>query len=188
MTANPMHNSIPQVYMVAVLRYADKSVVAVYSASKEVTKEGIRECVAGNAKIQSGRRYTVEGESQAIHYTLDPQGRVYALVTNPKYSPRVAFIALDELQKQFGKEFGPRVASASEETLNKPARVLLKEISDRLVSVLLVFDTYTGGVFIPHRPQQICKPKQRGQASSRAAEDRRGQVQHARQHPATPAK
>ncbi len=124
MTTNPLH---------AILRHSDKTVVATYSPGKEVTKEGIRECVAANANIQSGKRYTSTGDSQAIHYCLDAQGRVYSLVTNPRYSPRIAFLALEELQKQFGKEFGPRVASATEGSLTKPARTILQDIAIRLV-------------------------------------------------------
>lgn len=133
-TSNPLHQGgiVPQILMVGVLRQADKTMVAVYSVSKEVTKEGIRECVAGNANIQTGKRYTSEGEKMAIHYTLDAQGRVYALVTNKRYPTRIAFSALDELQKQFGKELGPRVPNAIEESLNKPARMLIKVIVDRL--------------------------------------------------------
>ena len=101
MTTNPLHGNNPQVYMVAVVRYADKTVVAYYSSSKEVTKEGIRECIAGNANIQPGKRYTAQGDTQSIHYVLDTQGRVYSVVTNTRYSPRVAFLALGKCTCSF---------------------------------------------------------------------------------------
>jgi hypothetical protein len=132
-TTNPLHAGgiTPQIFLVAVIRQADKTMVAVYSTTKDVTKEGLRECVAGNANMQTGKRYTSEGEKQSIHYTLDPQGRVYGMVTNRKYPPRIAFLALDELQKQFGKELGPRVPNAIEESLNKPARPIFKSVVDR---------------------------------------------------------
>jgi hypothetical protein len=131
--ANPLHQGgiVPQIFMAAVLRQADKTVVAVYQVSKDVTKEGVRECVAGNGNIQTGRRYTSEGDKQSIHYTLDAQGRVYAMVTNKRYPNRVAFMALEELQKQFGKELGPRVPNAIEESLNRPARQIMKGVVDR---------------------------------------------------------
>lgn len=132
MTVNPLHQGgQPLIFMIAVLRHSDKTVVASYSSNKEVTKEGIRECVAGNAGIQPGKRYCAQGETQSIQYTLDAQGRVYSVVTSPKYPARVAFMALEELQQKFGKDFGPRVASATEESLNKTARYLLKEVADK---------------------------------------------------------
>ena len=130
-TTNPLHQNNSQVLMLAVLRFSDKTVVATYSTTRDVTKDGIRECVAGNANIASGKRYTSQGERQAIHYTLDPQGRVYAIVTAPRYPVRVAFVALEELQKQFGKEFGPRVPTAIEESLNRSARPILQGIAER---------------------------------------------------------
>ena len=102
-----------------------------------VTKEGIRECVAGNAAIQANKKYTAQGEAQAIHYSLDAQGRVYAMVTNPTYSARVAFIALEDLQKRFGNDFGPKVASSTEESLSKAARPLLKEVVERFASFFI---------------------------------------------------
>lgn len=55
---NPLHDDRPQIFMLAVLRFSDKIVVATYGTSREVTKEGIRECVAGNAMMTQGRRYT----------------------------------------------------------------------------------------------------------------------------------
>lgn len=128
---NPMHNNArPQIYMLAVLRYSDKTVVATYSASKEVTKEGIRECVAGNAQMIPGRRYTSQGDVQAIHYSTDAQGRVYAIVTNPSYPVRVAFGALDELQSEFA-DFGSKVAASGEDGLSKTARLTLKAVADK---------------------------------------------------------
>jgi hypothetical protein len=134
---NPLHTNIPKIYMVAILRYSDKTVVATYSTSKEVTKEGIRELVAGNAQMTAGRRYTSQGDSQSIHYTLDAQGRVYAVVTNPQYPPRVVFGALDELQSSFA-EFDSKVANATEESLSKPARLLLKDFTEKYVKAKII--------------------------------------------------
>lgn len=132
MTVNPLHGNISQIYMMAVLRYADKSIVSTLSKNQEITKEGIRECVAGNAaSIQPGKRYTSQGDTQSIHYTLDAQGRVYAIVTNRDYSPRVAFTALDELQQTFAKEFGLKVASATEESLTRSSRPLMSSIFEK---------------------------------------------------------
>ena len=127
---NPLHNDRPQIFMLAVLRFSDKIVVATYSTSKEVTKEGIRECVAGNAMMTQGRRYTSQGETQSIHYLSDAQGRVYAMVTNPTYPPRVAFAALTELQSEF-TEVGPKVATSLEEGLTKTTKLTLKTIVEK---------------------------------------------------------
>lgn len=116
--------------MLAVLRYSDKTVVATYSATRDVTKEGVRECVAGNAQMTPGRRYTSQGDVQAIHYSTDAQGRVYAIVTNPNYPSRVAFAALDELQSEFA-DFGAKVAASGEDGLSKASRLTLKAIADK---------------------------------------------------------
>ena len=119
--------------MLAVLRLSDKTVVATYSSSRDVTKEGIRECVAGNAQISAARRYTSQGETQSIHYFSDTQGRVYAIVTNRNFPPRVAFLALDELQKEFA-DFGSKVAISCEEGLTEPSKPTLNAIADKYVS------------------------------------------------------
>ncbi len=104
MTHNPLHAQNSQIYLIVVLRFTDKSVIASFQNSKEVTIEGVRECVAGNSNMVAGKRYTSQGQNQAIHYTIDAQGRVYSIVTSPKYSPRIAFGALDELIVKFVKE------------------------------------------------------------------------------------
>ena len=127
---NPLHNDRSQIYMLAVLRNSDKTVVATFSSSTDVTKEGVRECVAGYAHMTAGLRYTSQGETQAIHYSADIQGRVYAIVTNPNYSARVAFSALDEMQSEFA-DYGSEVASAGEEGLTKRTRLILKAISEK---------------------------------------------------------
>lgn len=127
---NPLHANLPQVYMVAVLRSTDKTVVAAYTTSREVTKEGVRECIAGNPSMEPGKRFSSQGQTQSIHYVCDQQGRVYAIVTNPSYSPRVAFIALEELQTEFS-DYGRQVPTATEESLSKVARLVLKGVVDK---------------------------------------------------------
>lgn len=107
MSSNPLHAQ-SLIYMLAVVRFSDKKVVASYSMTKEVTKEGIRECIAGNGNIQIGKRYTSQGDTQSIHYIMDAQGRVYTLVSSPRYSPRIAFAALSEFQQTFGTEYGEK--------------------------------------------------------------------------------
>lgn len=133
MAFNPLHNSAgsPALFMVSVIRYTDKAVVASYSVSEAITKEGVRELVASNGSCQPGKRYSAVGQSQAVHYTLDQHGRVYAIVSEPKYPPRVAFSALDELISSFQKEFGFRIAAAKEGSLSKAARPMLKDFIDK---------------------------------------------------------
>ena len=59
MAYNPLHtlsNSPPAALsLVAVIRYTDKTVVAHYSISQDVTKEGVRELIASNASCVPGR-------------------------------------------------------------------------------------------------------------------------------------
>lgn len=134
MAYNPMHNNngtSTNIFILAIMRYTDKCMIASYIRSKEVTIEGVRECVAGNANILRDKRYTSAGQAQSIHYTLDAQGRVFAIVTLPTYSPRIAFAALDDLQQMFNKELGVRAASATEGSLSRPSSTLFKHIYEK---------------------------------------------------------
>lgn len=110
------------------MRSSDKTIVAACQTTKEVSKEGVRECVAGNVSMQTNKKYASNGETHSIYYTLDAQGRVYAFVTRPGYPPRVAFAAIEELRKSFSEELGPRVASATNESLNKASLQIFKDI------------------------------------------------------------
>lgn len=112
--------------MLCILRSSDKCIVASYTTRQDVTKEGVRECIAGNMNMQPGKRYTSQGSSQSIHYYIDIQGRVFALVASPKYPPRIAFAALDSIQQSFNKEFGNRVSNASEESLSRQSLPILR--------------------------------------------------------------
>jgi hypothetical protein len=131
---NPVHsNSANSIFLIAVIRFSDKVVVAssLFSRSS-ISIEGVRECVAGNtANIQPGKRFTSSGDFQAIHYQLDAQGKVYAIVTSPNFSTRIAFCALDDVVSKFKSEIGNKVVSASEGSLNKMAHSIFKEIYDR---------------------------------------------------------
>ncbi len=116
------------VYLVAVLRSSDKTVVASYQQERDVTVEGVRECIAGNGSIETGKRYSSQGDTQSIHYMIDQQGRVYSIVTSPTYSLRTAFRAIDELLDKFGRELGHRIATATEQSLSQSAAPIMKQI------------------------------------------------------------
>jgi hypothetical protein len=126
-----INNLRSQLYLLAVIRYSDKTVLASLVLSKEVTVEGVRECVASNANIISGKRYTSQGTSYSISYTQDVHGRVYCIVTSPSYSPRVAFTALDEMISRFSKEQGPRAAGATENSMSRSSRPILEAIANK---------------------------------------------------------
>lgn len=133
MAYNPLNNSAPtqNIFLLAVVRSTDKCIVASYVRSNEVTIEGLRECIASNPSMIRGKRYSSQGSAQAIHYTLDPQGRVFSLVSAAKYPPRVAFAALDEFQELFNKELGIKAANANEGALSRPASALFKLIYEK---------------------------------------------------------
>jgi hypothetical protein len=116
------------IFLIAVVRSSDKTVVASYQPVEGITVEGVRECIAGNANIETGKRYTSQGKFQSIHYTVDPQGRAYAMVTSPTYAMRMAFIAIDELIANFSRELGHRIAGATEQSLTGPSLPILKQI------------------------------------------------------------
>ena len=120
-----------RIYLLAVVRSSDKTVVASYQQGKEVTVEGVRECIAGNANIEAGKRYTSQGDSQSIHYMIDLQGRVYSIVTNTNFSVRTAFRALDELIERFGRDLGHRIATATEQSLTGAATPIMKQIHQK---------------------------------------------------------
>lgn len=130
MTQNPLHDGGNKVsiLILAVMRFSDKRIIASFQRSKEITIEGLRECVAGNASIQAGKRYSSQGPNQSINYSLDAQGRVFAMVTSHGYSPRIAFGALDEMQQLFNKELGVKAASATENSLSKAAQPIFGHI------------------------------------------------------------
>jgi len=127
MIANSMHEKY-RIFLIAVLRSSDKTVVASYQQERDVTVEGVRECIAGNGSIETGKRYSSQGDTQSIHYMIDQQGRVYSLVTSPSYSLRTAFRAIDELQDKFGRDLGHRIATASEQSLSQAAVPIMKQI------------------------------------------------------------
>lgn len=134
-----MSNSKSQLLLLAVLRYSDKAVIAHLSLSNEITIEGIRECVAANSNIITGKLYTSQGSMFSIHYKQDTHGRVYAIVTSPSYSARVAYTALEDLSSGFGKHFGPRSASATEGSLSKPCKQFFEDLSSKLVEYPCTF-------------------------------------------------
>ena len=129
MTFNPIHNQ--NILILAVVRSSDKTVISQFIRNKDVTIEGVRECIASNPKLTAGKRYTTQGSDQSIHYTMDPQGRVFAMVTVSRYSPRVAFAALDEFQTMFNKELGMKASNATEGQLSKASKPIYKHIYEK---------------------------------------------------------
>lgn len=127
MALNPMLDA-HRIFLLVVLRSSDKTIVASYQPDRDVTVEGVRECVAGNGNIQTGKRYSTQGEAQSIHYVVDSQGRVYSIVTSPQFPPRTAFLALDELQERFRLDFGSRIATATEQGLSLAATPVMKQV------------------------------------------------------------
>ena len=146
---NPLHANIPKIFMVAILRQSDKVVVATYSVSKDVTKEGVRQTVSGNSNIIANKRYTSQGDMQAIHYILDTEGRIFSLVTNSQYPARIAFTAIEDLQTQFA-EFNSQVAGAKEESLTKSTRLILKDFVEKWVlkHILALYTTVISRVVL----------------------------------------
>eukprot|EP00600_Ochromonadales_sp_CCMP1393_P002607 CAMPEP_0174988382 /NCGR_PEP_ID=MMETSP0004_2-20121128/20095_1 /TAXON_ID=420556 /ORGANISM="Ochromonas sp., Strain CCMP1393" /LENGTH=198 /DNA_ID=CAMNT_0016241593 /DNA_START=136 /DNA_END=729 /DNA_ORIENTATION=- len=123
-----MHEETHMLKLIAVLRSTDKTVVACYQQDKEVTVEGVRECVAGNASIESNKRYSFQGEYQSIHYKVDAQGRVYSAVTTRNYPLRIAFRAIHEIMEKFGRDFGSEVAVATEKSLSHASNQTMRGI------------------------------------------------------------
>ena len=126
-TINDMYESY-HIYLFAILRASDLSIVASFQQDPSVTCEGVRECIAGSPNIQTGKRYTSQGSYQSIHFMIDAPGRVYAVVTSTKYSPRLAFAALEELVGRFINELGDKVAGVGEGGLSTAAKPMMRDI------------------------------------------------------------
>lgn len=120
-----------QIFLIAVVRYSDKAVCACYCNGHDVDKEGVREQVASNAHARPGGKYTATGDLQSIHYTLDHMGRIYAIVTNPSFSVRSAFMILEEFQQSFQRDFGTRLSTASEESLSRVSTPMLRDFCEK---------------------------------------------------------
>ena len=138
MTNNTLNNR-GQIYMIAVVRFSDKTVCAHFSLG-ESDKEGVRELIASNPSSKPGIRYTVSGSTQSVHYILDASSRVYALVTHPRYPSRIAFGVLDELVHSFKTEFGHRLSSAPEDSLSTAAKHLFQDLCNRYNYIFNITD------------------------------------------------
>lgn len=85
---NPIHRDTDSngIYMMALIRYSDKTVVASISFNQashigRISVEGVRECVAGSAAtLQPGKRLSAQGDSFCIHYQLDGQVRIFKTI------------------------------------------------------------------------------------------------------------
>ena len=158
MAFNPIQTSeSPAINMFCLIRYSDKTVVASISflSGGRVSVEGVRECIAGSATTpQPGKRFSAQGENFSIHYQIDSQvrvscveklfcrytyncrvvqGRVYAIVTSPSYSPRIAFTALDELVLKVRAEVGHKIAAATEDSLSRSCAPIFTEVYQKYV-------------------------------------------------------
>jgi hypothetical protein len=130
MTYNPIHGQM-NILILAVIRSTDKTVISSFIRNKSLTIEGIRECVAANARMAAGKKYTSQGQENSIHYTLDPQGRVFAMVTISKYPPRIAFTALNEFRDMFNRQLGMKAATATEGALTQLSKPIFKHIYEK---------------------------------------------------------
>ena len=122
-----------QVFVVCVIRRVDEVVVASFSATSQYTTEDVVELVSEkSARMEVGKKYSdMVDEALSVHFQLDPKGRVFAIMTTTRYSPRVAFAALGELAAAFAEQFGPSVKGATAGSLSKDCKPLLKGVIDK---------------------------------------------------------
>ena len=78
-----------------------------------------------------GKKYSQKGATYIVNYLLDASGRVYIVVTNLNYSPRIAFKIIEEFQQAFQSEFGLKVPAAKEESLTRPAKKLFLTLYEK---------------------------------------------------------
>jgi Regulated-SNARE-like domain len=82
---------------------ADQICICSYSPKGDTNDEFAVKSVitAPNVFVEAGKRYTNEGDVCCVHFVADDSNRVYSVVTDKAYPPRVAFAMLDEVQSKF---------------------------------------------------------------------------------------
>lgn len=129
-SSNNTSTSSSPLLLLAVLRQPAIAMASL-RLSNSLTTDVVKEVIINNKDIFPNKKYTSKGSAFNIHYTLDTEGVIYAIVTEPNYPARVIYPALDEMAKKISEKLGARLGGASENGLNKSARPLLSEIADK---------------------------------------------------------
>lgn len=119
-----------RVTFIGVYRFLDQICVASFSPKGDTNDEfAVKSVISSpNVFVEPGRRYTNEGEMSCVHFVADDNNRVYTVVTDKQYPPRVAFALLDEVQSKFLTKVGDKSLSAREGALSKTMRSSFQDV------------------------------------------------------------
>ena len=125
-----------QLFVVCCIRKSDGVLVASVAVSKDYSTADVVEVVMDKVqggKMKVGGKFSdLIDENLGVHFQLSAAGCIYAVMTSVRYSPRVAFAALAELQERLADQFGTTaVKGAAPGALSKDAKAVLKGIVDK---------------------------------------------------------
>ena len=79
-------------------------------------------------KVTPGSRYRLGGELNAFNFTVDPEQRVYIVISSQDYPERLVFQMINSLVIKF-KEFGAVSLTCPANGLDKVAKSMMKQLA-----------------------------------------------------------
>jgi hypothetical protein len=123
---------VSNIYFMAVARFGDRSVVASYCKDSKTSLDAVHSLLNDpSLSLRPGARYNVQGDFCVFHFTADSQNRVYILVSSLRFPERVAFACLNELQQEFGRQWGDKSLLCAERALDKPCMKFLGNLCQK---------------------------------------------------------
>jgi len=102
-------------------------IMASYSHGADTNLEGVKAMLQQpNIKLQSGKHYNFSSGGLAWFLIADETGIIFMLICALSYSQRCAFMALDELQRNFNAKFKEKASTAKIGSLDRAARPVLE--------------------------------------------------------------
>jgi Synaptobrevin/Regulated-SNARE-like domain len=151
-----MQSELDNIRYVAICRLHDRISVAEYCATDSLPKSRIIEKlqrVLRSDRVTEHKRLTItDRDLGCIHYDSDP-ACLYIVVCNKDYAQRLAFKFLGEVRRAFDEKYGDDVTTATESSLSRTVKPLLKEIcaahnrprgGDKIASVALQVEAVKG--------------------------------------------
>jgi hypothetical protein len=81
-------------------------------------------------KVSAGARYRLVGDINAFNFTIDPEHRVYIVISGFDYPERLVFPMINELVLKFKQEFGQQSLGCPAGSLDSKARKLFQSLAD----------------------------------------------------------
>jgi hypothetical protein len=120
-------------------------VIASHSHNTETQLDGVKQVLQQpNMQMQPGKHYSFSAAGNAWHLISDDDGLIYILIAKATYQQRLAYAALEELQKKFSSKYKEKAGTAKARSLDRVANPILMGVCtkydnvaevDRLASV-----------------------------------------------------